>query len=118
MVRVTNRVASRRRRKRILKLAKGFTGDRKNHFRLTSDTVMKAMAYNYRDRKKKKGEFRRLWIIRIGVAAKMHGISYSKLMHGLQKIGALIDRKMLSDLAIKDPKGFEAVVNRAKSALA
>ncbi|MCK4934843.1 MAG: 50S ribosomal protein L20 [Simkaniaceae bacterium] len=118
MVRVTCAVASRKRRKRILKRAKGFVGDRKNHIRLTKDAVMKALAFNYMHRKKKKRDFRSIWIIRIGVAAKMNGISYSKLIHGLTKTGCEIDRKMLADLAIRDPKSFAEIANTAKTALA
>ena len=118
MVRITNAVASRKRRKKILKRAKGFWGDRKNHVRLSTDAIMKAMAFNYAHRKKKKNDFRRLWITRIGVAAKMEGISYSRLIHGLNKAGCSIDRKMLADLAVRNPEGFKAVANRAKQALA
>ncbi len=118
MVRVKSSVASRKRRKRLLKQAKGFFGDRKNHLRLTKDAVMKAMAYNYEHRKHKKRDFRKLWIIRIGVAAKMNGISYSKLIHGLSKAGCLINRKMLADLAIHDLAAFSQIANTAKQALA
>jgi len=117
MVRVRSRVASRKRRKRLLKRAKGFVGDRKNHVRLTQDAVMKAMAFNTEHRKKKKGDFRRLWIIRIGVAAKSQGISYSRLINGLTKAGVRVDRKMLADIAIRDPKSFAAVADAAKTAL-
>lgn len=118
MVRVTNAVASRRRKNRIFKLAKGFVGDRKNHLRLTTDAVMRAQAYNYRHRKLKKREFRSLWIVRISAAAKINGISYSKLIHGLIKANCALDRKMLSEMAIHDPAGFTAVVDHAKKALA
>src|SRR3972149_11279725 len=100
MSRVTCAVSSRKRRKRILKRAKGFWGDRKNHVRLTKDAVMKAMAFNYIHRKDKKSDFRSLWTIRINVAAKINGISYSKLINGLKKANCLINRKMLADLAI------------------
>ena len=117
MVRVRSRVASRKRRKKLLKRAKGFVGDRKNHVRLTQDAVMKAMAFSTIHRKKKKGDFRRLWITRIGVAAKSQGISFSKLIHGLKKAGVLIDRKMLSDLSIRDPKSFAEIADTAKAAL-
>lgn len=117
MVRARNPVASRRRRKKLLKRAKGFTGDRKNHICLTQDAVMKAMAFSYSHRKKKKGDFRRLWIVRIGVAAKANGISYSRLIDGMIKAGCFLNRKMLSDLAIRDPEAFSAVVDRAKQAL-
>ena len=118
MTRVTNAVASRRRRKRLLKRAKGFSGDRKNHVKLTADAVMKAMAISTMHRKKKKNDFRRLWITRIGVAAKAQGISYSRLINGLTKAGCRIDRKMLSDMAIRDPKSFGTVADTAKHALA
>ena len=117
MVRVTNAVASRRRKKRIRKRAKGFVGDRKNHLRLTTEAVLRALAFNYRDRKNKKREFRSLWITRIGIAAKIHGISYSKFMHGLKQAGCELNRKMLAEMAINDPGGFSAVVSRAKEAL-
>jgi large subunit ribosomal protein L20 len=118
MVRVTNSVASHRRKKRMLKRAKGFVGDRKNHLRLTSDCVVRAMAYNYDHRKLRKREFRRLWIVRIGAAAKMNGISYSRLIQGLIKARCELDRKMLADLAVNDPGSFATVVSSAKAALA
>ena len=118
MVRVTCAVASRRRRKRLLKRAKGFHGDRKNHLRQTASAVMKALAFNYRDRKKRKSTFRRLWIVRIGVAAKLNGLSYSRLIDGLSKSDCGIDRKMLADLAVHDMDAFAAVANQAKAALA
>ena len=118
MVRVTNAVASRRRRKRLLKRAKGFTGDRKNHVRLAQDAVMKAMAFSTEHRRKKKGDFRRLWITRVGVAAKANGLSYSRLIDGLTKAGCSINRKMLSEMAISDPQSFATIANTAKQALA
>jgi large subunit ribosomal protein L20 len=118
MVRVTNAVAANRKRKRLLKLAKGFVGDRKNHLRLSSDAVMSALAFNYKHRKQKKRDFRRLWIVRIGVAAKINGVSYSKLISGLAKAGCALNRKMLSDIAIRDPHSFAAIVTQAKQALA
>jgi len=117
MVRVTNAVASHRRKKRLHKRAKGFVGDRKNHLRLTSEAVMRAMAYNYRHRKLRKREFRSLWIMRISAAAKIHGISYSKFIHGLQKARCGLDRKILADMAIRDPISFAAIVSHAKQAL-
>ena len=118
MVRVTNAVAVNRSRKRLFKRAKGFVGDRKNHLRLTKDAVMSALAFNYRHRKQKKRDFRRLWIIRIGVGAKINGLSYSKLIAGLSKAGCTLNRKMLSDMAIRDPNSFAAVAGTAKQALA
>ncbi|MCB1113364.1 MAG: 50S ribosomal protein L20 [Chlamydiia bacterium] len=118
MVRVTNAVASHRRKKRMLKIAKGFWGDRKNHLRMTNDAVLRALANNYKHRKLKKREFKSLWIVRISAAAKAHGISYSKLIHGLLKAKCGLNRKMLADMAIRDPDGFKAVVGFAKAALA
>jgi len=118
MVRVKSAVASRRRRKRLFKKAKGFFGDRKNHLRLTKDAVMKALAYNYEHRKQKKRNFKKLWIIRINIAAKIHGISYSRLICGLKKAGCEINRKMLADLAIKDLQAFGQIAQAAKQALA
>ncbi len=118
MVRVTNAVASRKRKKRIFKKAKGFVGDRKNHLRLTSDAVMRAMAFNYRHRKHNKRNFRSLWIVRIAIASKINGISYSKMIDGLKKAGCDINRKMLADLAVHDPDCFAQVANTAKMALA
>jgi large subunit ribosomal protein L20 len=118
MVRATNAVASHRRKKRLYKLAKGFVGDRKNHLRLTSDAVMRALAYNYRHRKLRKREFRRLWITRISAAAKVLGISYSKFIFGLKKAQCELDRKILSEMAIHHPADFAAVVASAKQALA
>lgn len=118
MVRVTNAVATHRRKKRLMKQAKGFWGDRKNHLRVTKDAVMRALAYSYRHRKCKKRDFRSLWITRIGSATKIYGISYSKFIHGLKIARCEIDRKMLADLAVREPEAFAAVVNRAKQALA
>lgn len=118
MVRVTNAVASRRSRKRLFKQAKGFVGDRKNHLRLTKDAVMSALSFNYCHRKQKKRDFRRLWITRIGVGAKIHGMSYSKFISGLKKAGCGLDRKVLSDMAIRDPDSFAAVAGIARQALA
>lgn len=117
MVRVGNSVARHRRKKRIMKLAKGFWGDRKNHLRITKEAVMRAMAYNYEHRKLRKREFRGLWIQRISAASKIHGISYSKFIHGLTKAKCTLNRKVLSDMAIRDPEGFAMVVNAAKAAL-
>ena len=118
MVRVTNAVASRKRRKRLLKKAKGFFGDRKNHAKLSQDAVMKALSYNYIHRKQKKRNFRNLWIIRINTAARLSGISYSKLISGLKKADVAIDRKMLADIAVNDPAAFARVAETAKAALA
>ncbi len=118
MVRVTNAVASHRRKKRILKHAKGFFGDRKNHLRLTQEDVIRALAFNYTHRKQKKRNFRSIWIQRISAAAKINGISYSKFINGLKNARCDLDRKVLADMAICDPTGFAAVVGTAKQALA
>ena len=118
MVRVSTAVPSRKRRKRVLKKAKGFYGDRKNHYRQSVNTVMRAMAFNYIHRKKKKSDFRQLWNIRINTAARQNGMSYSRLIDGLTKAGCIVDRKMLADLAVNDPEAFTAVVATAQKALA
>ena len=118
MVRVTHALSSHRRKKRLLKQAKGFVGDRKNHLRLTGNAVMKAMAFNYRHRKTKKRDFRSLWIVRIGVAAKINGLSYSRMIDGLKKARCELNRKMLAEMAIRDPAGFAAVATTAKAAYA
>jgi large subunit ribosomal protein L20 len=117
MTRVTNAVASRKRRKKLLKRAKGFFGDRKNHYRTAKNAVMKALAFSYAHRKKKKSDFRAIWIMRINVAARINGLSYSKLILGLKKANCSINRKILSELAIKDPKAFGEIANKAKKAL-
>ncbi|MGE3954175.1 MAG: 50S ribosomal protein L20 [Parachlamydiales bacterium] len=118
MVRVSSSVASRKRRKRILKAVKGHVGDRKNHIRLATEGVMRALAFNYRHRKHNKTLFRQLWITRVGAAAKMCGLSYSRLIDGLNKAGCQINRKMLADLAVRNPEAFSAVAETAKGALA
>jgi large subunit ribosomal protein L20 len=118
MVRATNAVYSNHKRKRLFKQAKGFVGDRKNHRRLTSNCVLQAMAYNYRGRKQRKRDFRSLWINRLGVGANLHGISYSKFIFGLKQATCLLNRKMLTEMAIHDPEGFAAVAGCVKQALA
>ena len=118
MVRITNSVAARRRTKKLLKRCKGFYGDRKNHIKLSKDALMSALAFNYKHRKLRKRDFRNLWVMRIGVAAKINGLSYSKLIHGLKKVGCEINRKILSELAISDPATFTAIAGSAKHALA
>ncbi|MCB9287778.1 MAG: 50S ribosomal protein L20 [Lewinellaceae bacterium] len=114
MPRSVNSVASRKRRKKILKLAKGYFGARKNVYTVAKNAVEKALKYAYRDRKAKKRAFRRLWIARINAAARQHGISYSKLMHQLSRNGVALNRKVLADLAMHHPQTFEAVVNSVK----
>ena len=117
MVRITNSVAARRRTKKLLKRCKGFYGDRKNHLKLSKDALMSALAFNYKHRKLRKRDFRSLWITRIGVGAKINGLSYSRLIDGLTKAGCSLNRKVLADLAIRDPQTFTAIVGTAKQAL-
>lgn len=118
MPRATNAPASRRRRKRRLELAKGFYGKRRNTFRLATEAVDRAMWLSTRHRKQRKREFRRLWIARLSAACETQGLNYSRLIEGLAKAKVALNRKMLSEIAIHDPKGFEQVVAVAKQALA
>ncbi|MEG0036849.1 MAG: 50S ribosomal protein L20 [Victivallaceae bacterium] len=117
MVRATGAVASRGRRKRILKQAKGFWGDRKGHIRQTTSAVRRAMAFNYAHRKARKGDFRKLWIMRLGIASKIHGLSYSRFMSGLKLIGSELNRKMLSEMAIHSPESFSVLAEQVKQGL-
>lgn len=114
MPRVKTGVTAHARHKKILKLAKGYRGARSKQFKKANETVMKAGQYAYRDRRVKKREFRRLWIARINAAARMNGISYSKLICGLTKAGVSIDRKMMADLAVSDAAAFSKLVDIAK----
>jgi large subunit ribosomal protein L20 len=116
MVRVTNAVAARRRHKRLVKRAKGYWGRRKQPIVIARDTVRRAMAYAYRDRRARKREFRRLWIIRIGAAAKLNGLSYSRFIQGLNKAGVQLNRKVLADLAVRDAGAFAALAGVARGA--
>ena len=113
MARVKWQVASRRRRKRLLKQAKGYWGARGSHIRRAKETVMRAMAYSTRDRKVKKREFRSLWIIRLNAAARERGLTYSRLIAAFRRAKITLDRKQLSELAINDPKAFEQVLAAA-----
>jgi len=114
MPRSVNAVASRRRRKRILKLAKGYYGSRSKVYTVAKHTVEKGLQYAYRDRKTKKRVFRALWIQRINAGARQHGISYSQLMGKLNAKNIGLNRKVLADLAMNDPKAFKAVVDAVK----
>eukprot|EP01156_Anaeramoeba_ignava_P018218 Anaeramoba_ignava/a91115_32.p1 GENE.a91115_32~~a91115_32.p1 ORF type:complete len:120 (+),score=13.24 a91115_32:347-706(+) len=105
------------RRKKILKDAKGFYGRRSTNFRAAKDAVAKAGVYAYRDRKKKKRDFRRLWITRISAACKQNGMNYSQFMYGLSKAGIELNRKALSNMAIEDPKAFTALVEQSKASI-
>ena len=113
MARVTRGFKARRRRNKVLKLAKGFRGGRHRLYKTATEAVDRALSYAYRDRRNKKRDFRRLWITRISAAAKLNGTSYSKLMGGLKKADVELDRKILSNMAILDPNGFSQVVKLA-----
>jgi len=113
MARVTRGFKARRRRNKVLKMAKGFRGGRHKLYRTATEAVDRALSYAYRDRRNKKRDFRRLWITRINAAAKQNGTSYSRLMGGLKKANIELDRKVLSNMAILDPKGFSEVVKIA-----
>lgn len=117
MSRVKKAVKSRRRRKKILEMAKGYRGARGKLLRQASEAVVRAHKYAYRDRRRKKRDFRRLWIQRINAAARQHGLSYSRFMHGLKEANIGMDRKALAYIAMQDPQAFEQVVERAKEAL-
>ncbi len=118
MPRVKRGFKARRRRKKILKAAKGYYGSRHTLFRIAKETVHRAWAYQYRDRRQRKRHFRRLWIVRINAATRLNGMSYSKFIGGLSKAGVELDRKVLADLAVFDPAGFAKVVEVARKALA
>lgn len=108
-MRVKRGYKARRRRKKVLKLAKGYRGGRSKLFRTATDAVDKALMYAYRDRKVRKRDFRRLWIVRINAAARKNDLTYSKLMYGLKRAGVQLDRKALADLAISDPSAFSEI---------
>lgn len=114
MPRVKNSFKTRQRRKKILKLAKGYFGSKSKLFRVANQQVMKSLAYAYRDRRARKRDFRRLWIARINAAARDNGISYSRFLFGLKKAGVLVNRKMLADLAVNDPAAFRKLVDMAQ----
>jgi large subunit ribosomal protein L20 len=115
MPRSVNAVASRQRRKKILKQAKGYFGRRKNVYTVAKNAVEKGLQYAYRDRKKKKITFRGLWIQRINAAARLHGMSYSEFMGAVNKQGIELNRKVLADLAMNNPEAFKAVVDQVKN---
>ena len=118
MARVKGGVVARKRRKKILKLAKGYYGSKHTLFKTAQEQVMKSYSYAYRDRRQKKRDFRKLWIARINAAARMNGLSYSKLMHGLKLAEIDINRKMLAELAVNDAAAFTTLAEQAKDALA
>lgn|SRR5690606_34265830 len=114
MPRSVNNVASRARRKRVMKLAKGYFGRRKNVWTVAKNAVEKGLVYAYRDRKQKKREFRAVWIQRINAAARLHGLSYSEFMGKLKQSGIELNRKVLADLAMNHPETFESLLNKVK----
>lgn len=114
MPRSVNNVASRAKRKRFMKLAKGFFGRKKNVWTVAKNAIEKGLVYAYRDRKQKKREFRGVWIQRINAGARLHGMSYSEFMGKLKKAGVDLNRKVLADLAMNHPTAFEAVINKVK----
>jgi large subunit ribosomal protein L20 len=118
MARVKRGVTSHARHKKVLKAAKGYYGRRKNTIRVAKQAVEKANQYAYRDRKRKKRTFRALWIQRLNAAVRPFGLTYSRFIDGLGKSGVLVDRKILSDLAIREPAAFQVIVEKAKAAIA
>ncbi len=116
MSRVKRGNVSRQRHKKILKLAKGFRGTRSKLFKVANQAVMKSLKYAYRDRRNKRRQLKRLWIIRINAAARQHGLSYSRLVHGLKLAGIELNRKFLADLAARQPEAFAQLAQKAKAA--
>ena len=117
MARVKGAMATRKRRNKVLKLAKGYWGSKSKHFKMAKEAVMKSGNYAYIGRRLKKRDFRRLWITRISAACKLNGMNYSTFMNGLKKAGVTLNRKMLSEIAINDADGFKALTEKAKAAL-
>lgn len=116
MPRVKRGVVAKRRHNKILKMAKGYRGARSKLFKTANEAVNRALAYSFRDRKVRKREFRRLWIVRINAASRIHGLSYSQMMNGLKKAGVNLNRKIMADLAVTDPSAFAELVKVAKKA--
>jgi large subunit ribosomal protein L20 len=116
MARVKRGVHKRKHRRKVLEAASGYRGVRSRHFRAAKEQLLHSLTYAYRDRRDKKGSFRRLWIARINAAARSHGMSYSRFINGLHRGGVEIDRKILADLAVSDPTAFEALVEVARQA--
>ena len=117
-MRTTKGAARRRAKKRLLRRAKGYRGGRRNLIRTVKETLLRSGAYAYRDRRVRKREFRKLWIIRINAAVRQRGMRYSEFIHGLQKAGIELNRKMLAELAVSEPSAFDVIVDEAKRALA
>ena len=118
MARIKGAMMTRKRRNKTLKLAKGYWGSKSKHFKMAKQAVMKSGNYAYVGRKQKKRQFRQLWIARINAAARMNGLSYSKFMYGLKQAGVVMNRKVLSDMAINDAEGFAKLAELAKTKLA
>ena len=118
MPRTRSRVAAHQRHKKVLDLAKGHTGKRHTNYKIAHESVIHALRYAWEHRRDRKGDFRKLWIVRINAAARLHGLSYSRLIDGLRKAGIELDRKVLADLAVRDPEAFGKVAEQAKAALA
>ncbi len=118
MARTTRSVARRARHKKVVKMAKGYRGRTHSSYRLALQQVQRALQYAYRDRRTRKRDFRRLWIQRINAGARQYGLTYGKFVHGMKRAGIEIDRKMLADIAVRDPAVFKAIVERAQAALA
>ncbi|ECR9611555.1 50S ribosomal protein L20 [Campylobacter coli] len=117
MARVKTGVVRRRRHKKVLKLARGFYSGRRKHFRKAKEQLERSLVYTYRDRRRKKRDFRRLWIVRINAACRLNDLSYSKFINGLKKAGIELDRKILADLAMNDAAAFAKIAEAAKKAL-
>ena len=117
MPRVTKGAARKRAHKKVLKMAKGYRGGRGRLYRTAKETVTRALAFAFRDRKKRKGDFRRLWIVRINAATKQRGITYSRFMNGLRRAEVQLDRKMLAEIAVNDAPAFDKLVDLAKASL-
>ncbi|MCV3453427.1 50S ribosomal protein L20 [Campylobacter sp. FU_520] len=117
MARVKTGVVRRRRHKKVLKLARGFYNGRRKHFRKAKEQLERSLVYAYRDRRRKKRDFRRLWIVRINAACRLNDISYSRFINGLKKAGIELDRKILADLAMNDAAAFAKIADAAKKAL-
>ena len=118
MTRVKRSTHARKKRRATLALAKGYRGDASRHYRTAKEAVLKADQYRYRDRRNRKRDFRRLWITRINAAAKLNGMSYSQFMHGLKLAGVELDRKVLADVAVRDPQTFRRFAETAREAAA
>lgn len=118
MPRTRNRVQTRNRHKKIIARASGHRGKRHKNFKVANESVMHALRYATEHRRDRKGDFRRLWIVRINAAARLHDLTYARLMHGLRLAGVEVDRKMLADLAVREPEAFGRLAERARAALA